>query len=676
MAQYLDSTTKIGIFDPEGLNPNPLTGEPYTQEYKNLAKTWSALPGYTHASEIIKSIANNQITIAIMGTGTGKSVLVPKFALHYTNYKGKVGMTLPKKILASGAAEFASETLDVVLGDTIGYVHKGKNITGPNNRIVYMTDGVLVMKMLKDPDLSEFQVIIIDEAHERKVQIDLILLNVKNLLLSGRRPDLRVVLMSATIDGQKYQQYFNGISSNVINVEGKPNHEITTHFLPTPTKDSIKTGLEIIDTLRKNKIKKAILFFITTSKEALDTCKKIRPMYPTVFCIELYADIDDKDKVYAQNSDKYLELGNYDQKLVLATNVAESSLTIDGLKYVIDSGYELYSYFDPDATAQVLKTRLITKAQALQRRGRVGRTETGICYHLLTEDQFNALDPYPEPDILKQDITIETLKIISQTESKHYTDGHNILKQLMDIPKQSYVDYTYHLLKLYKILDTDNYMEPKLSSDILKFSSLSLNQSLFLIFSYQLFCAREASHILGMMESLKNKIQNLFYKAEPICDAKCKKDNSVKSYLNKMADKSGDHITLLKIFDDYRLTPDRELWAKKHGIILKKLKRANDISNQHYRKLTNGMRAPQIGGAIDVEPKKKIIEALKRSHLHLTGINLTSQYAKIKKEAKISQNSILNNIYSKKELSTKKFIYNELMSINDNSEFTMVTIIK
>ena len=679
MNEYLGHTDKIGILDPSGLKPNPLNNEPYTQDYKDLANIWSKLPGYTKAKEIIKAITTNQLLIAIMGTGTGKSVLIPKFALHYTNYEGKIAMTLPKKIITLSTAEFAAKTLDVVLGGPIGYVYKGsdKSMIGPLNKIVYMTDGVLIMKMVNDPDLSEYKVIIIDEAHERKVQIDLILLFLKNLLLTGRRPDLRVILMSATIDGDKYKKYFGSeISSTIINVEGHPNHPIETHFLkePIPNKSYLKSGLEIVEKQINLPIKSDGLFFITTGKEALDTCRFIRPKYPRVYCIEVYADMDEKLKVFAQDRDKFLELGSFDQKLVLATNVAESSLTIDGLRYVVDSCYELYSYFNPDTISQVLESRLISKAQALQRRGRVGRTEPGICFHLLTKEEFDRLKPYPEPDIQKQDITIEIIKIISQTKTKSYESGAEILTQLMDVPKPSFISYSYDLLKMYQILTIDDFLEPKLASDILQFSSLPLNQSLFLIFAYQLYCAKEASIIIAMIEVLKNNINNLFFKADTICESDCKKSAS-KSYLKKMTDSKSDHLTYLAIFEDYKLNTNREAWAKKFGIILNKLKKVDQISNQHYRRVVNASKAPLIGGAKDVETKKKIIEALKKSHQHLQAKNLVSTYAKIKQEGQIQQSSPLHNVWSRKELSMKKFIYNELTCINNSWEYSVVTLI-
>jgi HrpA-like RNA helicase len=675
LPEYLDDTYKIGILDPEGINMNPLTNLPYSDTYKKLSKVWSKLPGYEFTGELLKSIKNNPLTIAIMETGTGKSVLIPKIALHYTAYRGKVGMSLPKRIITLSSAMFSAATLDVKLGEQIGYSYKGakKEMSGPQNKILYMTDGVMTMKMVNDPDLTEYKVIIIDEAHERKVQIDMILLFLKKLLASGRRPDLRVILMSATINGNAYQKYFSGVKSNIIKVEGKTNYPIVTHFLPSPVKDYLKAGVEIIDSIIEKKIKKDMLFFITTSKEAGDTCKHIRPKYPKVYCVEVYADMEENMKIYAQDRDKFMELGDYDQKLVMATNVAESSLTIDGLKYVIDSCYELYGYFDPLTSGNILESRLISKAQALQRRGRTGRTEAGICYHLLTESQFNTLDNYPEPDILKQDITIDMLKIISQTDTKTFYAGVQTMNQLMDVPKQAYMDYSENLLTMYKILDSEGNMEPKLSKEILQFSSLSLNRSLFLIFAFQLHCAMEASIIVGMMEVLKGRIQSLFYKEDSICQSDCKK--GARKYMKQISHNKSDHLTLLNIFNDFKAAKDKESWAKGHNIKLGLIRKVKESSHQYFHKLLQASKAPQIGGAKNVDLNRRIIEALKHSHKHLTANKLRTTNTKKVQEAHIQQSSFLHQHHSKNELSSKKIIYDSLMCANGSWEFSIVTII-
>ena len=297
MNETLNFKDKIGVLDPTGEKPNPLTGKDFSQQYKDLAKKWSSFPAYKKAEDVLKSIADNQITMIISGTGSGKSVLIPKFALHYTNYQGKIAMTLPKKVVTLSAAAFAAQTMDVELGQEMGYIYKGspKNMSGEKNKMVYMTDGVLIMKFVRDPTLSEFKVVIIDEAHERKIQIDLIMLFLKKLVLSGKRPDLKIIIMSATIDGEKYKRYFASpldknnpnITSeptfNIINISGQPNHEIKTIFLEKEIKSYITEGLKIISNLIDMKIKSDMLFFITTSNEAIQLCRTIRPKYSNTY---------------------------------------------------------------------------------------------------------------------------------------------------------------------------------------------------------------------------------------------------------------------------------------------------------------------------------------------------------------------------------------------------------
>jgi len=666
---------KIGVLDPEGINPNPLTNQPYTDDYKKLAKVWSGYPTFAKADEVLKSISANQIIFIIAGTGAGKSVMLPKFALHYTNYEGKVGMTLPKRIITLSAASFASKTFDVPLGKDIGYVYKGspKEMASDKNKLLYMTDGILIMKFMKDPTLSEFKVIIIDEAHERKVQIDLLMLFLKNLLLSGKRPDLRVIIMSATIDPTKYQKYFTGVSSLVINISGQPNYDITVKYLEKPSYSYMLDGLTLIENLIHSGIKQDMLFFITTSSEALQLCKNIRPKYPKVYCIEVYADMDKNLKIYAESRDKFLELGNYDQKLIMATNVAESSLTIDGLKYVIDSGHELYNHFDPNVYGQILQKKLITKAQALQRRGRVGRTEPGTCYHLLTKEQFEKLEDYPAPDILKHDITMDFLQIIRITDDKNFASGHRMLMQLMDPPRKPFIDVAEDIYKLYKIIDNNGNLT-KIGYDITQFTSLPINRILFLIYSYQMYCAKEASIILTMIEKLGGKLANLFFKADTICQAKCEKP-AADNLMAKMAQNKGDHLTYLRIYEEYKNTIDKQAWIRKYGIRSDLINSIDKAANLYYYKIINVSKAPPLSRVANVDVKKKLVEALKLSHRHLTAVKMTPTFSKKHIEGQINRDSAIYYRYGRKDLQNRTFIYDELSNINENWEFNIITLI-
>lgn len=678
MAKNLTFDDKIGILDPLGEELNPLTNQPYSDEYKKLGEFWSKLPAYEKAEEILNMINKFQLIFVLSGTGSGKTVIIPKLALHYTNYQGKIGMTLPKRVVTLSATTFAAKTLDVELGKQIGYRYKGSPKEMANdNEVLYMTDGTLIMKFVKDPLLTEFKVIIIDEAHERSVRIDLLLLFLRNLLISGKRPDLRVIIMSATINIEKYQNYFSEIFSYTINISGQPNYPITVNFLNEPTNSYLDTGKGIIERLVNGAITQDILFFITTSNEALQVCREIRPKYPRVYCIEVYADMDKNLKIYAETRDKFLELGNYNQKLVMATNVAESSLTIDGLKYVIDSGYELYSYYDPSVYGGVLEKRLISKAQALQRRGRVGRTEPGIAYHLLTETQFNLLREYPMPDILRQDITIDLIKIIEITNGKTWEEGVTMLGELMDPPKEEYIESAKRLYDMYQIIDNNGHLT-KIGEAITQFSTLSLNRTLFLIYAFKLQCAKEASIILGMAEALNGKLTNLFYKSDSICESNCEKPAS-KLLMKKLVQKKGDHFTYLKIYQEYKEhknQTDRDMWIRKYGIRRDVFNTADRLSRTYFGKIFKLLK-PQTEAAriSSIDIKKNLSQALKLSHQHLTAKNLKPTNSIKEVEGQINKDSSVYYFYKRKDLANKKFIYDELNNINGNWEFNIVTII-
>lgn len=679
MTNNLSFDDKIGVLDPEGINNNPLTGQSYSQTYKELGAVWSKFPAFDKAKEVIDTIINYQLTFIISSTGSGKTVLIPKLALHYTNYKGKIAVILPKRIVTLSAAVFSAKTLDVELGVDVGYVYKGspKNALSSKNKIIYMTTGVIIMNFVNDPLLSNYSVIIVDEAHERRTEIDLILLFLKNLLKSGKRSDLKVIIMSATIDGPKYQKYYDGIPSKIINISGLPNYEITTHFLDSPTRSYLETGLNIIDKLVSKPDNKSILFFLTTSNETLQLCKSIRPKYPNVYCIEVYADMDKTLKIYAESSDKYLELGKYDHKVIMATNVAESSITIDGLKYVIDSCHELYDYFHPEYCGNILKKKLITKAQALQRRGRVGRTSPGTCYHLVTKEQFDSLKDYPDPDILKQDITLDMLKIIQLTNSQTFHEGYELLNQLMDPPKIAYIQLSRNLYHLYNIIDSKGKLT-KLGRQINSIGSLPFNRILFLIYSYELHCAKEASIIIAMLEMFKGKLNNVFFKEDTICKSDCKKTES-KELIRSIISKKSDHLTFLKLYKKFKEADDRNIWAAKYGVKKDMLDAVTKLSQKYFSKMMNiskisgESRVNNSKNTINTE--KNLIKALIMSHKHLIAKKMTTIYPPKKIEGIVNKDSILYYNHSKKDLENKTFIYDELSNVSDIWEYNLVTII-
>jgi pre-mRNA-splicing factor ATP-dependent RNA helicase DHX15/PRP43 len=663
--------TSVGIFDPEGKHPNPLTNEPYSDTYLEHAKKWSKFPGYARGKDILASLRDNNLTIIKSATGTGKTVLNPKFALHFTEYKGKVGVVLPKRTVTRSAAEYAAITLDVPLGSHVGYTHKGKKVIGPDNKIVYMTDGTLVMKAVNDTTLSDFKVIIIDEAHERKVQIDVIMLILKKIM--EKRDDLRVIIMSATLDTKKYRKYFSGkIKTNIIEISGKPNYPIDVHFLDKPTKNFLVDGLEIAKIILKKKERLDVLFFITTGKEAFDTCREIRSTTPETFCVELFAEMDQMMGVYAEDRDKFLELGEYTRKLVMATNVAESSLTIDGLKVVIDPCHQLFGYYDPVAMADVLTKQKISKAQALQRRGRVGRTEPGVCHHLLTKEEFDSLDEYAIPEILSQNITMDFLKIINMSD-RNYNEGLKMLHQMMDPPTSQQVDTATKLYKFYNIIDDKMMMQP-VGEDILRFSTLDINSSLFLIYAYQLHCGYEAAVIVAMIEATKGRITNLFIKNDTICKASSGNAES-KKLIKSITSKKGDHLSLLNIYQKYDDIQDKNAWAKKYCIRVSIMNRIKKNAREIFSKLHAATRARMLSRVDNADKKTHIINALKMSHKHMIAENMTPVYPTHKIVGRISRDSVAHFHFTPKQIQKKKFIYNQYLNNMGKYEFSTITFI-
>ena len=563
--------TKIGILDIKGENPNPLTGEPYSLTYKELAQVWSKFPAYEKAEEIIKQIKDNQVILVISGTGSGKTVLFPKYVLHVLEYSKKIAVTLPKQIIAKSAAEFAAKTLDVKIGHEVGYQFKGSDKEGKSEKtkLLYATDGTIVARLLKDPLLSDFDAVIIDEAHERKVQIDFLLYLLRNVVKN--RPEFKLVIMSATINEEIFKSYFVEEKFITINVGAKTNYPIESFFLDkrVDPKEFLDKGYEIMkEIIKKDDLKKPgshdLLFFITSVTEANKICEKIGQDPDLVndnLCIEVYSGMDPIKQELAQDKNLYKEKFNKKRKIVLATNVAESSLTIDGIKYVIDSGLEFSSYYDPDLNCKVLEKKLITHAQAKQRMGRAGRTESGYCYHLYTKEDFEKnMGRFPEPTIRVSNIMGESLKFMAIPEINNFTNLLDVYSKFIEPPREKYIRSAFtHLNKLNLIRDD------KITSLGLIINDMGMDPYFGLVCyaGKRLRCLNEVLSICCLLEAGKTNISEFFrFPTEIIkvdeysSDEEQTKTKNQINVLNKkfvqsrekFMSKYGDLTSLLKIF--------------------------------------------------------------------------------------------------------------------------------
>jgi len=600
----------IGILDPEGKNNNPLTDRPYSDEYKEIAKKWSNFPAYEKAKDIIEDIKNYQVILITASTGSGKTVLVPKYALHALNYKGKIAITLPKQIIAKSSAEFAAKTLDVQLGEHVGYQYKGspKGAKSNDTQLLYATDGTIVARLLNDPKLEDFDAVIIDEAHERKVQIDFLLYLLKETI--QLRPEFKVIIMSATINADIFTEYFAKFKFKQMNIAGRTNYPIESIFLKEPLKynEAIDKGMEILVELlnKEEEVEGAndIMFFITSINETFEMCKRLDKLateYNLVkkgntFCIEVYAGMDAKNQTLAQDRTLYKEQGGYKRKVVVATNVAESSLTIDGIKYVIDAGHELFGSYDAVFRAKTLNRTIITQAQAKQRMGRSGRTGPGVCYHLYTKDTFeNGMQKYPEPDIRTSDISNECIRLLNLEKIGDVNNLKKVLNEFIEPPNRDNVESAITDLIQLGIVENDKIS--KIGKMAAQIGGNDYKSALAIILGKIYNCSYEITKIISMMEACKLNLSAIFRSPKSITKDKKRLKVLKEKYKkgkSKFKHKYGDHISLLRVFQKYEELIKKHnnnydtinKWAHTHFIKIKTLVKAR----KYYRKYMNQIR--------------------------------------------------------------------------------------
>lgn len=693
MNKEINKSEMKGILDPDGINPNPLTGNPYSENYKSLAKNiWSKFPAYQDRYNIIDKIKENQVVLVVSGTGSGKTVLFPKYVLHALNYDKKIAITLPKQLITQTAATFAAETLDVKLGEDVGYQYRGsgKNTYSSKTKLLYCTDGTLVARLNIDPELSDFSAVLIDEAHERKINIDLLLFMLRNVL--HVRPDFKLVIMSATINETIFRDYYKEFKYVSLSISTQPNYPIKSIFLNEEIDASkyINVGMKIIKDIitARRKDQGGILFFVTSINETESICNLLQSEgivgeFSNV-CVPVFSGMNkDKQKI-ATDKEYYRQFTTADDgiKIIIATNVAESSLTIDGVTDVIDSGLELKSRFDPIDRIDILDMGIITHAQAKQRMGRTGRTSPGTCYHLYTRDTFeNKMIKFPSPSIKVESISSEILRLMGMKEESTISEIKETLHNFIEPPDDSFVAAEINYLHNMKMISS-----LKEDAGLTAYGKLVLKlntdpaSALALITGYKLNCFREVLSILCVIDIIKGTINKIFTLPGDIMEnddtKKIKwlmdKFNVAKKYFNN---KYGDHLAILKIFNEYLKKRKNEAslkqWSYKYFIDRRVMENAYYQYvklNHRYREILSKFDTTKPDRSIlDVDIRYKILSSL------IFGFNLNL----LKNSSKgniLSIDNKINNIelekygfVDKKNLkSTDKLFYDRLYQYGKN----------
>jgi ATP-dependent helicase HrpA len=369
------------------------------------------LPVSQRRGEIAEAIRDHQVVVVAGETGSGKTTQLPKICLELgRGVKGMIGHTQPRRLAARTVAERVAAELQTPLGQTVGYQVRFTDRVGRDTQVKLMTDGILLAELERDRSLRRYDTIIIDEAHERSLNVDFLLGYLARLL--PRRPDLRLVITSATIDPERFSRHFGG--APVVEVSGRT-YPVEVRYRPLgedPDDDRDQTQgiLDAVDELCREG-PGDILVFLSGEREIRDTADALRghsfPRSPGgVEVLPLYARLAaaEQHRVFQAHAGR---------RVVLATNVAETSLTVPGIRYVVDPGTARISRYSHRSKVQRLPIEPVSQASANQRKGRCGRTSDGICIRLYAEDDFAGRPEFTEPEILRTNLASVILQMTS-----------------------------------------------------------------------------------------------------------------------------------------------------------------------------------------------------------------------------------------------------------------------
>ncbi|KAH6645779.1 P-loop containing nucleoside triphosphate hydrolase protein [Truncatella angustata] len=390
-----------------------------------LHKPSALLPIAKHRDSLLYLIETKQVTIVVGQTGSGKTTQLPQFLAQagWCDDGKVIGVTQPRRVAATTVAIRVAEEVGCELGTDVGYSIRFEDITSAATKIKFLTDGLLIREALVDPLLSRYSVIMVDEAHERSISTDILLGLLKKIL--KRRRDLRVVISSATLQARDFLDFFartpddkgtNGSrdheTGSIISLEGRT-YPIDVLYLESPTEDYVEKAISTVLDIHTKEPGGDILVFLTGREEidnAVETISaraaELQTRSQSILVLPLYAGLSTEQQMYV-----FEEAPKNTRKVIVSTNIAEASVTIDGIVYVVDSGFVKLRAFDPRTGIETLTASPVSKASASQRAGRAGRTKPGKCLRLFTEEHFQTLPDANIPEIQRTNLAPFVLQL-------------------------------------------------------------------------------------------------------------------------------------------------------------------------------------------------------------------------------------------------------------------------
>ncbi|QSL64549.1 hypothetical protein MERGE_001850 [Pneumocystis wakefieldiae] len=529
------------------------------------------LPIYHHKNALLYLIEKTPVTIIVGETGSGKTTQLPQYLKEagWADNRNIIGCTQPRRISAATVAIRVAEEVGCPLGDEVGYSIRFEDVTSEKTKIKYMTDGMLVRETLIDPLLSHYNVIMLDEVHERSLYTDILLGILKKI--QKRRKTLKIIISSATLNAEELLSYFNkedNETAKIISIEGRM-YPVDILYLSEPTSNYIEKSVETIFEINSKEKDGDILVFLT-GKEEIDICiskiveqsnHSLSNNDRRILALPLYSGLSNERQI-----EIFTSAPRGTRKVIVSTNISETGVTIDGIVYVIDSGFVKLRVFNTHTNFESLIITPISKASALQRAGRAGRTRPGKCFRLYDNSSFDSLKETNIPEIQRSDLTglILQLKALG-------IDNIARFEYITNPPSEMVI---HSLELLYSLGSLDEY--GKLTSPLgLRMAEFPVNPKMakMLLMSGKFSCGEQILTIAAMIS-----VQNVFLPQE--------NKKSFEAARKKFSVEEGDHITLMNIFHAFTTKGEKSpKWCHEHFLNFKALSRAVSIRAQLRRYL-------------------------------------------------------------------------------------------
>lgn len=529
---------------------------------EKLAAVRRSLPIYAYRDDLLAAIAEHQVLVVVGETGSGKTTQIPQY-LHEVGYTklGKIGCTQPRRVAAMSVAKRVSEEMNVELGQEVGYSIRFEDCTSEKTIVKYMTDGMLLREFMTEPDLASYSVMIIDEAHERTLHTDVLLALIKDV--ARFREDIKIIISSATVDAEKFSAYFD--DAPIYNIPGR-RYPVTYYHTTSPEADFVEASVVAALQIHVSEpLPGDILIFLTGQEEIEAAAETLQErvkafgsrMKELVIC-PIYATLpaEQQTKIFEETPPNA-------RKVIIATNIAETSLTIEGIVHVIDCGYCKQNSYNSRTGVESLQITPISKASAIQRAGRAGRTGPGKCFRLYTEWAFkHDLPDNTTPEIQRVNLN----NVVLMLKSLGIDDLVNF--DFMDPPPKEALMRALESLYALGALNSKGQLT-QLGRRMAEFPC-DPQLSKMLISSEKYGCGEELLTVAAMLD-VNNSI---FYRP---------KDKALMADAARAAfgrGGHGDHIVLMEVYNNWRDSGYSAAWCYENFIQVKSMKRARDIRDQ------------------------------------------------------------------------------------------------